>query len=371
VTASSSTLARTGLPTRQIALEAEASGVNLTEVRRAIPVECLTPTPWRAWLTLLRVTVLAAACVGILVALPLEPGRALFWEIPALVFMWFVYGSVLVGYFLIGHDAEHHSFSRRPWVNRIVGTLCMAPLFNGSHTWKLTHDHHHRHTQLRGQDVDWAANLVTREEFAALTWRKNFAIKLGYALPFGIFYWIGRNTVRRAIAVRGMLGEERYGEERWALRASNGFMLLCSLSIYFALYWHFGLWALLKLHAIPLTFSGIIGSILVTIGHASEETLLYDARAWSPIRGQVASSYNYRLPAWYEWLVLNINIHLPHHVCPTIPWYRLKQANAALHEAFPDYCQEMPLTVSEMAWVRTAPFLRYDSERGIYAFDRR
>jgi omega-6 fatty acid desaturase (delta-12 desaturase) len=99
--------------------------------------------------------------------------------------------------------------------------------------------------------------------------------------------------------------------------------------------------------------------------------LLYDARAWSPIRGQVASSYNYRLPAWYEWLVLNINIHLPHHVCPTIPWYRLKQANAALHEAFPDYCQEMPLTVSEMAWVRTAPFLRYDSERGIYAFDRR
>ena len=131
------------------------------------------------------------------------------------------------------------------------------------------------------------------------------------------------------------------------------------------------LWTLLNLHAIPLTFSGIIGSILVTIGHASGQTLLYEERAWSPIRGQVASSYNYRLPAWYEWLVLNINVHLPHHVCPTIPWYRLKEANAALHEAFPDYCQEVPLTWSEMAWVRTTPYLLLDPEQGIYEFDRR
>lgn len=363
------TIARTGLPTKAIADRAAADGVTLTDVRRAIPPECLRPTPWRAWFTLVRVTVLAAACVAILVALPVEAGWSLLWQVPALVFLWFVYGSVLVGYFLIGHDAEHHAFSRRGWVNRLVGALCLAPLFNGPHTWKLTHDHHHKHTQLKGQDVDWAANLVTREEFATLTWRQHFAIKLGYALPFGVFYWIGRNTVRRAVAVRGMLGEERYAQERWKLLASNGLMLSCSLSIYGVIYWQFGLWALLKVHAIPLLFSGVIGAILVTIGHASEQSLLYEEQGWSPIRGQVASTYNYRLPRWYEWLVLRINIHLPHHVCPTIPWYRLEEANAALHAAFPDYCQEMPLTWSEMAWIRKTPFLHHDVDRHVYELE--
>ncbi|MBL4845082.1 MAG: fatty acid desaturase [Planctomycetes bacterium] len=357
------------MPTKAIAEQLASKGVNLTEVRRAIPPECLKPTPWRAWLTLARVSLLAAACLAILVVLPLDPGWALLWEIPALVVMWFVYGSVLVGYFLIGHDAEHHAFSRRGWVNRLVGTLCLSPLFNAPRVWKLTHDHHHRHTQLKGQDVDWAANLVTREEFGALTWRRDFAVKLGYALPFGIFFWIGRNTVRRAVAVRGMLGEERYAQERWGLLLSSALMLACSLSIYALIYWQWGLWPLLKLHAIPLAFSGIIGSILVTIGHASEQSLLYEEKSWSPTRAQVASSYNYRLPGWYEWLVLNINIHLPHHVCTTIPWYRLKQANAALHEAFPDYCQEMPLTWSEMAWIRTTPFLRHDVELGLYEIE--
>lgn len=357
------------LSTQEIAAATEARGLTLTDVRRAIPADCLQPVVWRSWLTLVRVTLLAAACLTILVYLPVQPGWSLLWQLPALVAMWFIYGTVLVGYFLIGHDAEHQSFSATRWVNRLVGALCLAPLFNGPATWRLTHDHHHRHTQLEGQDVDWAANLVTREQLAGLSWWRDFAIKLGYALPFGIFYWIARNTARRAFALRGMIGEEAYARSRADLLFSNALMLTCSLAIYALLFHQLGLWPLLKLHVIPLGFSGVIGSILVTIGHASAHSLLYEERAWTPIRGQLAATYNYRLPAWYEWLVLNINIHVPHHICPGIPWYKLKQANAALRAAFPDLVQEVPLTWAEMAWVKRTPFLRHDVERGYYALD--
>ena len=362
------------LPTKVVAQRVADEGLSLAEVRRALPADCLVPVPWRSWLALVRVYALAGACLVVLVHLPVEAGWSLAWQLPALVVMWFLYGAALDGIFLVGHDAEHGAFSTSPRVNRLVGYLCLAPLFNGTHTWKLTHDHHHVYTQLRGQDVDWAANLVTAEEMAALSWRDDFAIKLGYAIPFGVFFWIGRNTVRRGVSVRAMLGEAIYEREKAELRRSNALMWACTVAIY-AAFWHgFGVWGMVKLHAVPLLFAGLIGGVLVAIGHASGESLLYaeagdDGTGWSPVRGQLASTYNYRLPRWFEWLILNINVHVPHHVSVAIPWYKLGQANAALREAFPEYVQELPLTWAEVAWIEKAPFLRYDAGLGAYEMD--
>jgi len=291
---------------------------------------------------------------------------SLLWQIPALLLLWFVHGTILVGVFLVGHEAEHNAFSKKRWVNRVVGYFCLAPLFNGAHTWKLTHDHHHAYTQLRGQDVDWNVNLVTEDEFRKLTWRKNFAIKLGYALPFGIFFWIARNTVRRGLSVRTMVGEKKYQREKVELLFSNFLMLVCTGLVY-GLFWHYwGFWGMMKVHGVPIMFSAIIGGVFVTIGHASESSVIYDEKSWSPIRGQLASTYNYRMPRWFEWLIMNINIHLPHHISPRIPWYKLKAACRALKEAYPDHCLEMPFRFKDMAWVRKTPFLRYDEATGMY-----
>ena len=46
-----------------------------------------------------------------------------------------IYGWVLVGLFVVGHDCGHGSFSRRRWVNEVVGHLAMAPLANSFATW--------------------------------------------------------------------------------------------------------------------------------------------------------------------------------------------------------------------------------------------
>jgi len=352
--------------TRTIVKEISAEDLSLPGVRRAIPEDCFKPVAWKSWGTLIRVLLFGALGVFTLHHFPVEAGWSLLWQIPVLLALWFVHGTILVGFFLVGHDAQHNSFSKTNWVNRLVGYFCLAPLFNGAHTWKLTHNIHHAYTQLRGQDVDWNVNLVTEEEFKKLTWRKNFAIKLGYAMPFGIFFWIGRNTVRRGLAVRGQVGEKKYQQEKWELLFSNFLMLVCTGLIYFLFWNYLGFWGMMKVHGIPIAFSALIGGVLVTIGHASEHSIIYDKKGWSPIRGQLASTYNYRMPRWIEWLVLNVNIHLPHHISTKIPWYKLKAASRAIREAFPEHVMEKPLKWEDMTWTKKAPYLRYDQNTGMY-----
>ena len=84
---------------------------------------------------------------------------------------------------------------------------------------------HHVHTQIRGEDVDWSSHLVTPEEYASLTWRNDFAIKLGYALPFGVFWWIMWNAIQRGARVEPMLKPRIFAKNKAALRASNLLML--------------------------------------------------------------------------------------------------------------------------------------------------
>ena len=208
-----------------------AERISLTRIRAAIPTELTKIQALRSWAALARVVACVAVFPPLLYLIRLEPGPALLWQAPALLTLWVLFGWTLVGLFVLGHDCGHGAFSRRRWVNTVIGHLCMAPLSNGFHTWCVTHDHHHAHTQRRGEEVDWAANLRTEEELAATTWRGEPITRLGYAIPFGVFLWILWNTVRRGLLVHRMLPPERLARERRRLRASNLFTALALAAV--------------------------------------------------------------------------------------------------------------------------------------------
>jgi omega-6 fatty acid desaturase (delta-12 desaturase) len=345
--------------------------LTLPDLRRSIPRELLRPSEVRSWLTLARVILSVAVCLALLFMIQLEMGPSLWWQLPALVLVWGLYAPVLLGFFLVGHDCGHGSFSRHPKVNQLVGTLCMAPIFNGFRTWTLTHNHHHQFTQIRGEDVDWSSHLVTQEELGALSWRKDFAIKLGYAIPFGIFWWILWNAMQRGGQVKPMLQPSVYERNRGALQNSNMVMMLTTVAVYGVFWYTTGFWGMLKYHHIPVSLASLLGGIMVSVGHANRHALWYDRDAWSSVRGQLVSTYDYRFPRWLEYLVLNINIHIPHHISVRIPWYHLKPAARALREAHPELYQEVPFRFREMSWIVWAPVIVHDAETGTYQMARR
>jgi omega-6 fatty acid desaturase (delta-12 desaturase) len=343
--------------------------VRLKDLKDVIPAECYEIKRFRSWLTLIRIV----SCIAILTLAihhaPISEGLALLWQVPLLMSLWVLQGWTMMGLFVLGHDCGHRAFSKNKWVNKLIGTLCFSPLSNALHTWTVTHDHHHAHTQRRGEEVDWAAHLKTEEEFNASTWKDNLVVRLGYALPFGIFFWIITNTIRRGFLVRRQIGDERFAKERKELMISNLLMLLTLSIIYVGLYSYGGLWAIFKYYGIPGTITTLSGALVITVQHSNRHTLSYTKEAWSPLRGQIVSTFDVRFPRFIEWLWLDISIHIPHHVAPSMPWYHLRKAGTAIRTAFPEYYQSQKFSMWHLDWFAKTPFLIEDSDRGFYSMD--
>ena len=343
--------------------------VRLKDLKDAIPSDCFEISAARSWFTLFRII----ACIAIITVaihhVPITADTGLLWQLPLLMVLWLLQGWTMMGLFVLGHDCGHRAFSRRKWVNKIIGTLCFSPLSNALHTWTVTHDHHHAHTQRRGEEVDWAAHLKTQEEFEATTWKKDLVVRLGYALPFGIFFWIITNTMRRGFLVRRQIGDQRYAKEKKELMISNVLMLVTLSIIYTSLYAYGGLWAIFKYYGIPGTVTTLSGALVITVQHANRHTLSYTKEAWSPLRGQLVSTFDVRFPRFIEWLCLDITIHIPHHIAPSIPWYHLRKAGKAVRSAYPLYYQSRKFSMWHLDWFAKTPYLVEEKEKGFYSMD--
>lgn len=343
--------------------------LGLREIRRLIPRECLRPQPLRSWWTLIRILICAAVCLYLISLVQPSSGISLFWQLPVLVALWIFYGWVLVGLFALGHECGHYSFSKVRWINTLIGHLCMAPLANGFHSWKLTHNHHHAYTQLRGQEVDWAVHLMTREELNSLSWKKGFMTRLGYALPFGILLWISWNALRRGFALSRLLPKAQWKRERHPLMLSNLATLLILALLYGGLWHQAGLAGVFRYFGIPAAIAMLTGWTHIILQHAGENSILYEKDGWTPARGQLVSTFDIRFPAWLEYLWCNVNIHIPHHISPGIPWYHLKKVSEIIRTAHPNYYQQQRFKLSHLTWFSRTPFLRKVEEKGYYVLE--
>lgn len=319
---------------------------SLGDIRRSIPEDCFSISPLRSWETLFRIALFLSLCLTL---------ESMTENILLLLPLWFLHGQVLVGLFVLGHDCGHRSFSSSRFVNSFVGHLAFSPLGNGLANWTATHNHHHAHTQLRGQDVDWSKWLMTPDEFKASGWKTHFAGKLGYKLPFGVFFWIWLNAI-----LRGVSNSNR------EIRRSNLLMWSVMLAVYGGLAWYTGLWGMFKYHGIPATIAMFTGYFLLTIQHANDETKWFTEKSWTGIRGQMEATFDVRFPRILEWLWLDINIHVPHHVAPGIPWYNLRKARTVLLENHPELYQERPFSSREWRWMVKTPYLRHDEANSVY-----
>lgn len=336
--------------------------VTLGALRGAIPRRLFTPSEARSLVALARVlgTVALLGFLTSRVELRAAAGWALF------IALTLAQGCAVVGLFVLGHDAGHGAFSRSRTVNQIVGHLAMAPLMTTLKSWQLFHDHHHRWPQKHGAQHDFLGYLVTREGLRGA----GGLSRLGYRLPGGFLLWILGGIARRATLARSIPALVRGPREARQLRVSAAVTWAIVLAIWTVLAWLGGPLAIVKYHLAPVLVSTLIGSLLVTVQHSNMESLFYPEETWSPLRGQLVSTFDVRFPRLLEWLWCDINIHIPHHVSPRIPWYNLRAAAAALKTALPAGYQERHLGKSELSFLWRVPFLKPVPERGYLELER-
>lgn len=313
-----------------------------------------------------RTLTLMSGLIFALSRVPISTGWGLLWQLPTLLVLWFLLACTFVGLFVIGHDCGHRAFSSRRWVNDLVGHLCMALFLTGFHNWRIAHNRHHQRTQVRGEDPDWPERMVTHAEYQKLPAFERLCVRLGFGSVAGILvgFWVG--VVRRLALPAGYPQLPLRRRDHWDAALSTLVMLAGTGGLVGFLGWVAGPWGVIRYYGAPVLIAAALGSLITLLHHSHAETLVFEAEDWCPFRGQVLATFQVRFPRLFEWLWLDINLHLPHHLAPQIPWYHLRQASEALLRAYPAYHQERPFRWRELQVLWSHPLLHRDEQRGLY-----
>jgi omega-6 fatty acid desaturase (delta-12 desaturase) len=309
---------------------------SISEIAKTIPTQEREQRPAKAWLTFLRVV---SMVIITQFALWNVPDGALWWIIKLPLI--FLAGLAFVGIFVLGHDCGHYAFSKKRWVNDIVGTLCHLPIMNGFYAWRVAHDFHHRQTQIRKMDPDWPELLYLETE--SPPWYEKLAVRIGPGSPVGLFvgFWVG--MLKRAFFGFLIPQMDLKAGDKFKVYLHSLLSICAVIYLLSAYYGIVGPEKFVIMYVLPAIVGTTFGALLTFMHHSHEGSPVFDKNFYEPFAAQVEGTFNVRFPRWMEWMWLDINIHLPHHIIPSIPWYHLKAATESIR-------QQAPQVVKEKKW---------------------
>ncbi|HKU41437.1 MAG TPA: fatty acid desaturase [Polyangiales bacterium] len=220
--------------------------------------------------------------------------------------------------FSILHDCGHGSCLRRSWSNALLGHFVSLFCFLPYYPWKYHHALHHTWTGNLENDPTLKALRKFRETrtvppLLRLAWRSWLPL---LAAVQHIVFW--------SYPLRAY----RHGQ-RWQF-VHCLFSVLCLGASYWGLH---ALWPeLFNLTnfgpAIVIYFAAVE---LVNMPHHSDRPTV-DRKL--PLWEQAYATRSCYYPIFVsEFLVLNFNFHIEHHLFPSLPWYRLRQARTLVKAA--------------------------------------
>jgi omega-3 fatty acid desaturase (delta-15 desaturase) len=94
----------------------------LSEIKRAIPVECFQSNVWKSMFYVVKDTALIFILYTCLCYLEKFNMNRLIYCIVYPLY-WYFQGVMYTAYFIVGHDCGHGSFSRYPIINDTIGNI--------------------------------------------------------------------------------------------------------------------------------------------------------------------------------------------------------------------------------------------------------
>ena len=119
--------------------------VRLSDIVKSMPRDVFEINPVRAWAACAVSIVSMAASLYLIHVSPA-------WFLP---FAWAISGTAFTGWFVIGHDCGHKSFSKNKFVEDLVGLFFFAPLLYPFEPWRIKHNVHHAYTNKLVDDTAW------------------------------------------------------------------------------------------------------------------------------------------------------------------------------------------------------------------------
>lgn len=294
-----------------------ATQLRLKDILRTLPRECFQKNRRKAWsAALTSVGMAVLGYCGIAVA----P-----WFL--LPLFWIFTGTVLTGFFVVGHDCGHRSFAKHRWVNDWVGHAFMLPLIYPFHSWRILHNLHHAHTNKL--DVDNAWQPFKPEFYDSL----HPLAQWGYRLMRGRLWWLGSIIHWAGIHFNW----SRFsGKDRTRVKVSVLTVLGFAAIAFPLLVATTGWWGLVKFWLMPWLVYHFWMSTFTLVHHTESAIPFRPAPEWNEAEAQLFGTVHCEYPAWIEFLCHHINVHIPHHLSVAIPSYNLRMAHDSLQQTWGD-----------------------------------
>ncbi|MEZ4474471.1 MAG: acyl-CoA desaturase [bacterium] len=242
---------------------------------------------------------------------------------PGVVALGLVLGFFIAGIgFNIMHDANHGSYSRRPWVNKVLGAT-LDLLGGSSRLWRVKHNQvHHHWTNIEGVDDDIDVGFLGRMS-PTQTWRRAHRFQHLYFWP----PWLPGHQVA---LVRRLL-PDRPRQDLVPARSAPGRRRLGAVDPGKVVFmWAFALPIAvmgaakgIAFYVVAQLFMGVTLAVVFQLAHCVEAAGFHPLSA-GPVpvdfaRHQLASTVDFaggnRLVTWY---VGGLNHQAVHHLFPTI-----------------------------------------------------
>ncbi|CAN6459055.1 unnamed protein product [Victoria cruziana] len=286
--------------------------ITLKDVIETLPKEVFEIDELKAWKSVLVSVTSYAMGIFMIAKSP--------WYLLPLAWAWT--GTAVTGFFVIGHDCAHKSFSKNKVVEDIVGTLAFLPLIYPYEPWRFKHDRHHAKTNMLSEDTAW--HPVWKGEFETSDLLRK-SIILGYG-PFRPWMSIAHWLV--------------WHFDLKKFRPSEISRVKVSLACVFAfmaigwplIIWAFGITGWIKFWLMPWLGYHFWMSTFTMVHHTAPHIPFKTSDEWNAARAQLGGTVHCNYPRWIEILCHDINVHIPHHICPRIPSYNLRAAHQSLKE---------------------------------------
>lgn len=235
-------------------------------------------------------------------------------------------GGLLVRIFIFQHDCGHQSFFKsRKWNDR-VGRFLSVFTWTPYDYWRGAHNTHHAtsgHLSKRGiGDID----TLTVKEYRERSWFKRFSYRV-YRHPILLLLLGG--PIMILILQRFPVGQPIPFKKIW--RSMMGLNLALFL-VYGSMIYLLGLQFFLQAYLPIVCVAAWVGGWLFYIQHQFENTLWDHENEWNFNAAAILGSSYFVLPKILHWFSGNIGYHHLHHICGSIPNYRLQEC----HETAPN-----------------------------------
>jgi omega-6 fatty acid desaturase (delta-12 desaturase) len=273
--------------------------------------------------------------------------------------------------FVLMHDCGHNSLFRSKSLNRLGGFLLGVLAGMPQQVWAENHLYHHV------TNGNWAKyrgplNVASVADYLAMNERDQRRYRLTRDILMsplaGCLYFLVNPRItwlratwhllrRRLARAVGRASPEdaapRYCASlaHYRYMAWNNVVLLAAWGL---MSWAVGPWLFFACYVVSGSLAGAYGIVLFTVQHNFEHSYASADEGWDRDEAALSGTSFLILPRWLNWITADAAYHHVHHLCASVPNYRLAACHREHERLFSGVTRvglfEIPSALKHVLW---------------------